>query len=190
MSKTNQKPVHFNGWVKLKRGDLTNSLIRNPNAFLLLTQIALRARRTDICYEKTLKRGQAFLGDHQNIGLTRCQYRTALTFLKKNGFVKVEKTSAMGTVVRLISRDIFDINESATATSVATSSPVNSQQVATNKKTNNEKKERSPTQAEKSISNQSLIPKIYRHGDTSARSAEQIVDGIDFKKLKEQLKNS
>jgi len=134
-------PSHSHGWIKLYRGELTNELLRNPNAFLLLTQIALRARRTDAFNLANLKLGQCFVGDHQNLGLTRSKYRTALKFLEKNGFVKVVGKSRLGTVVRLETKDFFDINERASRKSPATSSPVSSQHIATNKNTNNGKKE-------------------------------------------------
>lgn len=83
---------------------------RDANAFILLTHIALRATRHDIELSLTpLKAGQAFVGDYEETGLTRAKYRSALKRLEQYGQIKVEPTNK-GTIVTLISRDIYDIN--------------------------------------------------------------------------------
>ncbi len=83
---------------------------RDANAFILLTHIALRATRYDIELSLTpLKAGQAFVGDYKETGLTRAKYRSALKRLEQYGQIKAEPTNK-GTIVTLISRDIYDIN--------------------------------------------------------------------------------
>ena len=65
-------------YIQLKRSKTTDELMKYPSAFMLLTQIALRARRTDSLNINDLKVGEALVGDFESIGLTRQEYRTAL----------------------------------------------------------------------------------------------------------------
>jgi hypothetical protein len=97
------------------------SLLRNhPNAFSLLSLIAARARRTPSEIEK-LAAGECYIGDHESCGLTRQQYRTALSVLIKGKLVEIisncrtcKKSTTISTTyrtkVRLLSSDIWDIN--------------------------------------------------------------------------------
>jgi len=98
-----------NGYVKLYRSDSTYELMKYPPAFMLLTIIALRAKRTEHFNHKNLKKGQAFVGDHESIGLSRNQYRLALKKLKKWGFITI-KTTNRGTIVTLCNCEVFDVN--------------------------------------------------------------------------------
>lgn len=68
------------GWICLNRSDSLNALIRDhPAAFLLLTQIAIRARWTeDICPVTKLGYRECRIGDWRNAGLaSEKQYRLA-----------------------------------------------------------------------------------------------------------------
>lgn len=57
------------GFIGLHRGDEAQALLeKHPNAFLLLTQIALRARWKD-CPITGLKQGEALIGDWKKAGL-------------------------------------------------------------------------------------------------------------------------
>lgn len=59
------------GFVILRREGI-DLLENDPKAFLLLTVIALRARRSALVYSTIpLEVNQALIGDHETIGLTR-----------------------------------------------------------------------------------------------------------------------
>lgn len=96
-------------FVKLNRGELSNDLLEcHPNAFLLLSLIALRARRTpnlikglDIC--------ECQLGDYKACGLTEQKYRTAKKVLESLGLVTFYSTNK-GTVAKINNSSIYDIN--------------------------------------------------------------------------------
>lgn len=98
------------GFVKLFREKGIELLEADPQAFLLLTQIAMRARRTDREYSMIpLKANQAFLGDHKKAGLSRQQYRNAQKRLAKYGLSTFEPTNK-GTIATLTSTEVYDIN--------------------------------------------------------------------------------
>ena len=97
------------GFVKLQREGI-ELLLNSPPAFILLTLIALRARRTETAYSvQQLKVNEAFIGDYKIIGLTRQQYRDAMDKLEKNGLVNF-KRGKRGTIAVLTSKAIYDIN--------------------------------------------------------------------------------
>jgi hypothetical protein len=81
-----------------------------PNAFLLLFQIAWRAKRTNGFNAHGLKVGQAMVGDYKSIGLTEQKYRTAKGLLEKGGFATFKGTNK-GTIASIINSRVFDINE-------------------------------------------------------------------------------
>jgi hypothetical protein len=96
-----------NGFIKLYRDSKAYELMKgHPMAFILLTVIALRARRQDGIY---LKAGQALIGDYSNYGMSRMQYRTAVKHLKHNHQATF-KTTSRGTIATLIDFSIYDIN--------------------------------------------------------------------------------
>lgn len=97
------------GFVKLYREGLA-LLELSPPAFLLLTQIALRANRADPAYSiYKLKANEALVGDHNTIRLSRQQYRDAVLKLEACGLVTFRKTN-QGTIAVLTNTAIFDIN--------------------------------------------------------------------------------
>jgi hypothetical protein len=117
------------GFIKLHRGHDTEDLMRSdPIAFLLLTSIALRARRTAAPNKHNLKPGQAMLGDYARLGITRQRYRTALANLQKWGFITINPTNK-GTIVSLINTAIYDINEASNGQIQPTEQPANNQQL-------------------------------------------------------------
>jgi len=97
----------------------------HPNAFLLLCLIAKRARRTS-GNPDGLEIGEAYLGDHKKAGIiSRQQYRTALDILIGRGHIKkietcrtrkkstteiTTGTTTIGTKIKLLRSDIWDIN--------------------------------------------------------------------------------
>lgn len=105
-----------NFFTKLQHSQTTIDLLKDPNAFTLLAQIALRARRADDGYEITrdgtsvfLKRGQALIGDYESIGMTEKSYRCAKDRLIKRKlafFVGANK----GTIATLENTEVFDIS--------------------------------------------------------------------------------
>jgi hypothetical protein len=122
------------GFLKLNKSEKTEWLMENhPNAFLLLTLIATRARRNDNHIDG-LTAGMAYVGDYKKCGIeTRDKYRTALDVLiacklvEKVKTCRSKKTSnphpksqnrknsptsipTKGTVVKLLNSDIYDIN--------------------------------------------------------------------------------
>jgi hypothetical protein len=82
---------------------------RHPNAFLLLCQIARRARLTP-CPIRGLQIGQAYIGDYRQAGIqTERQYRTAKNTLKTRGFSTFKATSK-GTIATLLEQGIFSLS--------------------------------------------------------------------------------
>jgi hypothetical protein len=97
-------------WVALHCGEETEALLsRYPNAFLLLCQIAIRARWKD-CPITNMKAGEAFIGDYKSAGLkTEKAYQVAKSRLAKCGLVAF-KGENKGTRATLCSATIFSIN--------------------------------------------------------------------------------
>ncbi|MCC2547691.1 hypothetical protein LJY25_14645 [Hymenobacter sp. BT175] len=130
-------------FIKLLRNPLTEQLIRQPNCLAVLTLVAYRARRSDELSLNGLSEGEAMMGDFDACGLTRQEFRTALNKLLAWGFVTT-RTTNRGTVVKLISSAVYDIN-SATINQqsnqqTTSQQPTSNQLATTNKK---DKKERS-----------------------------------------------
>ena len=83
---------------------------KRPSAFVLLSLIANRARRTD---EEGLKIkldiAEALVGDHDSYKASESVYRTDIKFLVKHGLILKTRADRRGTVVKLVDTDIFDI---------------------------------------------------------------------------------
>ena len=100
------------GFVKFRRNSKKYFWLikKRPTAFVLLSLIANRARRTN---EKGLKLDlditEALVGDHNNYKATESKYRTDIKFLIQHGFILKTRTSRRGTIVKLIDKEIFDI---------------------------------------------------------------------------------
>jgi hypothetical protein len=91
---------------------------KHPNAFLLLLQIARRARLTP-CPVTGLEIGQAYIGDYRQAGIqSERQYRTAKNTLKTRGFSTFKATSK-GTIATLLEQGIFSLSPTE-ATDTAT----------------------------------------------------------------------
>ena len=136
-----------NGFIKLNRGPDTDDLLLDPQAFALLCQVAMRARRTGGYNVHALEVGEALIGDHRQLGMTRRQYRTRLDRLAKAGFLTI-KTTNKGTIARLVNSKVFDINSDENGQQnghrAASKRPTDGQRAATNKnekKGKNEKRE-------------------------------------------------
>jgi len=129
------------GFIKLKRSSETLELLHHPNAFILLTVIALRARRTDEFNIHDLKAGEALIGDCKKYGLTRGQYRRAMKHLGHWGLAAF-KATPRGTVATLCDTRVYDINEVAGSRPATSTLPTDDQQATTNKNEKNKKREK------------------------------------------------
>lgn len=97
-------------WIALHCGEDVDALQENyPNAFLLLCQIARRARWKD-CLITGMREGEAFIGDWKTAGLpSRKAYEVAKERLTKCGLVSF-KGGNKGTVATLLNTTIFSIS--------------------------------------------------------------------------------
>jgi Tfp pilus assembly protein PilW len=98
-------------WIAYHRSDEAEELqARHPNAFLLLAQIARRARWKD-CPIKKLKAGQALVGDWKKAGIpSEMAYRIAKDVLSDCGLATFKGTTK-GTIATLCSSSIFSLSE-------------------------------------------------------------------------------
>jgi len=133
------------GFIKLIRSAETLELLNDPNAFVLLTVIALRARRSDAFNIHNLQSGEALIGDYRKYGLTRQQYRTAMKRLGQWRFAAFKPTTR-GTVATLCGNGIYDINITCEQPSnnhqTTNDQPTANQRPTTNKNEKKEKKEK------------------------------------------------
>lgn len=98
-----------NGYVKLMRRAL-DLLEEDPQAFLLISLIALRARWKEKAFNRNgLKIGQALIGDHNTVGLTRQQYRLVMRRLTHGKIATFQGTNK-GTIATILDSTIYDIN--------------------------------------------------------------------------------
>ena len=95
-------------YIKYNRSESARSLLAKPIANHVLCVIAQRVRYADDPVTG-LKSGQCFMGDYATIGITRQQYRTAISNLRKWGFITFSATKA-GTTVTLVNSDVYDLN--------------------------------------------------------------------------------
>ena len=98
------------GFVKLMRSDATWELMKDPNAFCLLSVIAFRAKRTDDFNVHGLRKGQALIGDYASYGMTEKEYRGAKQRLQRYGLAHFRGTNR-GTIATLLNTSVCDINE-------------------------------------------------------------------------------
>lgn len=138
-----------NGFIKLNRSKEVEHLIeefysKRPTAYVLLTIIALRARRSGEKHLDDLQIGEAYIGvgDYLKMGLTEQIYRTDKKYLEKYGFSTFKSTSK-GTIALLCNDLIFDINPSSKLTNKLTVSQRTANgQLTTNKNDKNVKNDK------------------------------------------------
>ena len=75
--------MYNNGFIKFMRTDNAKAIMKKPMCFTLLALIAQRAKRSGEISIHGLDNGEALIGDHQSIGMTQQQYRTAKKLLEK-----------------------------------------------------------------------------------------------------------
>ncbi len=83
-------------------------LKKNYHAFILLWVIAQRARRIKDEINK-LEIGEAMIGDFENYGMSKQNYRTAKKILETCKLVTLKVTNK-GTIAKIIDTRIYDIN--------------------------------------------------------------------------------
>ncbi len=114
-------------------------ILRRPTAFVLLTLIAKRAKRTNDHPYPELAMGEALIGDYEIYGSTERAYRTDKDYLKKLHFATF-RTTSRGTIAKLTNSNVFDINlEEERRTSRRRKRQASDDQATTN---NNVKKEK------------------------------------------------
>jgi hypothetical protein len=96
------------GFIRLRRGPETLELLKDRNAFILLTVIALQAGHPAEFNVNGVKPRQARLGDCRAYGMTRQQYRGAKHRLKKWSLANFRPTRR-GTVATLLNGAVYDI---------------------------------------------------------------------------------
>jgi hypothetical protein len=138
-------------FIKMIKSQETIELMKDPNVFTLLAQIAYRAKRTKDFSIHGLEVGEALIGDYNSIGLTRGQYREAIKRATKYNQIATNKTTNKGTIVKLINSDIFDINEEVEQ---PPKQPDNNQTTTTNK---NDKKEKNNIYSKKHVPFQAVV---------------------------------
>lgn len=100
------------GFLMLRRGSETLELLADPDAFALLTLIALRARRNSGGLNRhELAPGEAMIGDYRVCGLTERRYRTAKDKLAKWSLATFRATNK-GTIATLCNSAVYDANVS------------------------------------------------------------------------------
>jgi len=117
-----------NGFIKFNRNSSKyfELIADRPTAFLLLSLIANRARRTnekDLMVE--LEIGEALIGDFCSYGATESIYRTDKEYLLKHGFILTTRADRRGTIVRLVDSDIFNINPTIFSEELTTNKRIN-----------------------------------------------------------------
>jgi hypothetical protein len=138
-------------FIKMMKSPETLELMKDPNVFMLLTQIASRAKRTNDFSIHGLEIGEALIGDYESIGLTRGQYREAIRRAEKYNLITTIKTTNKGTVVKLINSNVFDINQE---TAQPPTQPDNNHPTTTNKK---EKKEKNNIYSQNEVPYQAIV---------------------------------
>ena len=125
-------------FVQLIRSDATRELMKDSSSFMLLSLIAIRAKRTSELNINNLEIGQALIGDISSCGLTARQYRTAKSRLAKWGLATF-KTTNKGTIATICNNLVFDINEDSSDKPATSQRQTKDKPATTNKNVNNEK---------------------------------------------------
>lgn len=127
-------------YIKLNREsqDIDWILNKRPTAFLLLTIIARRAKRTDDHPNKSLEIGESFIGDYESYGVTKQVYRSDKKFLQSCSQVTLKVTNK-GTIAKLTSTSIFDINETKSTDNLTHNQHTTNTQLTPNKNVKNDK---------------------------------------------------
>ncbi|HEY3756232.1 MAG TPA: hypothetical protein VGL42_08790 [Opitutaceae bacterium] len=102
---------HWRGFVKLQRTRETDELLRDRNAMALLTLIAIRARFTNGPDPiNGLEFGEAQIGDFEECGLSRKEYRCALKRLVHRWkLISARTIDGEGTIAKILDSRVFSL---------------------------------------------------------------------------------
>lgn len=132
-------------FIKWQRTKEVAELMKKPDCFMLLAQIAYRAKRTSDFNTNNLKIGEALIGDFKEIGLTEQRYRSAKSNVQTWGLATFKGTNK-GTVAKLVDTRIYDINEEnnngQNNRTITSQQRTNNEPITTNKNEKNEKNEK------------------------------------------------
>lgn len=104
----NEQEQFYGGFIKATRSQDALELIRRkPFTFILAYVIAHRARWREGFDADGRSIGEALLGDHDQYGMTRQEYRTAIKNLAKYKFATFKPTP-QGTIARLLDTRLFN----------------------------------------------------------------------------------
>ncbi len=96
-------------YFRAYRSPAAFELIRkHPPTFFLLYVIAFRAQYSEGFNAHNLSQGEAFIGDHDDCGMSEREYRTAKRNLGKWGF-STFKTTNKGTIAKLTDERVFGV---------------------------------------------------------------------------------
>lgn len=183
----------------MNRDSFVDKLIeRSPAAFLLLTQIARRAKRTETLLSP-LKLGEALVGDFKSLGFSRQKYRSAKHNLQAWGLATF-RTTNKGTIAKLTNTMVYNINidnnnhpDNHQITIKATSQqPSNNHQITTNnnvimKECKNEKKttsvedDKKPSSPTVGNKKKKLIPFVVLEDFPSVKMTQSEYDALPHK---------
>lgn len=156
----------MSGFVALHRNDTAQALLeKHPTAFLLLTQIAMRARwKNEPCPVTGLKKNEAFIGDFRAAGLrSEKAYRNAKEQLKRVGlcgFRRATQGAKRGTIAILLNEEIFSISQDEGAEQRAVEGRSGGGARATKNKETKKQGNTHPPSAGASVSNSQKIPTL------------------------------
>lgn len=147
-----------------KESEVEKFIGRNHNAFILLSIIALRAKRQEHPLNQDRKIREAEIGDYKNYGMTRSVYRTAIRSLVRDQIIAI-KTTNKGTIATLLKDDIYDIN-------VSDDNQQDDQQVTI----------KSPSDDHQVTTNNKLISKEDKKKEKILCQAKEVIDYLNGKK--------
>lgn len=95
------------GWFRIRRGPLLNELIKRRTDLALALLIASRIKWDDSGSAEGIRKGEALLGDYEEFGFTRSEYRCSLDRLVRKHEIVTATGTARGTVVRVVDSRVF-----------------------------------------------------------------------------------
>jgi hypothetical protein len=105
----------FKGFIKLQRQGAEQLFFNDPDSYLVMTQIMLRARRKNSKYDKyNLQANQALIGDYHGLRMTEKRYRNAKNNLEYKYQLVSFKGTPQGTIATILSTEFCDINSEMT----------------------------------------------------------------------------
>lgn len=172
----------MSGFIKFNRESKSPEWImsKRVSAWALLCIIAKRAKRTNDHPDKTLQAGEAEIGDYKIYGVTEQIYRSDKRFLETNGLITT-RTTNRGTIAKLISSDIFDINCEELTNSLPENQQAANGQPTTNKNDKNVKNKKIKIKKKKVLDQNILFAEMQEIVDkynSEVNGNYKLTDGI------------